>query len=465
MVIPELSDFNNSGKLRSYQEEVISTVHQLVGYLGWKKTYHSVKKDYFWLNLCKDIIEYCQTCDTCQRNKSTTQKPAGLLHQPAIPLRPGTHYAMDFVGPLPKSKYNGKTYDTIFTVVDRFNGWVFALPTIQEATAEDTATLFFDAVVSFKGLPISIISDRDTRFKSNFWTALMNKLHVSLDMSSAFHPQTDGSSERANKTIIQTLRNSASARQDNWAPHLAQITYAINTAVNESTGFSPFYLTYGYNPNPLPDTGVVTSVPAADEFLDHMLGIQHMATENLIHARESQERHANQKRRSSPPYSVGQQVLLSMANINPRTPVKSKLQPKWSGPFTVKKFFPETANICLDLPHNWKIHNIFHTSLVKPYHPNDDMKFPGRSHKRPPPVPETDPQEEIYEVEAILDHKKIRNSTHYLVKWLGWPSSDNSWVKETDITADDLLTEYRTKVSAPDPSLRRSPRKKVRFAT
>src|SRR5947209_2057962 len=113
---------------------------------------------------------------------------------------------MDFVGPLPKSKYNGKTYDTIFTVVDRFNGWVFALPTIQEATAEYTATLFFDAVVSFKGLPISIISDRDIRFKSNFWTALMNKLHVSLDMSSTFHPQTDRSSERANKTIIQTLR-------------------------------------------------------------------------------------------------------------------------------------------------------------------------------------------------------------------------------------------------------------------
>jgi hypothetical protein len=372
---------------------------------------------------------------------------------------------MDFIGPLPACKLNNVWYDSIYTITDRFTGWVWALPTDVELTAEDAAELFYRHICTFRGLPESIVSDRDTRFTSKFWTTLMKRLNIKMSMSSAFHPQTDGSTERANKTVVQILRNWVSVKQDDWALHLPSVTYAINTAQNETTGMSPFFVTYGRNPKTLPDPNIGTSVPAADEFLNTMLAIQHMASKNIIEAREQQTEQANKRRRPAPTYTIGQQVLLSMENIKHKTSVRSKLQAKWSGPFTITQYWPDTDNVQLELPTDWMIHNIFHTSLVKPYKKNNDEKFPSRKHQRPPPIPEADPQENVYEVEAIRDNKVLRGQNYYLVKWTGWPESDNQWVKEKDMEgSEDLIKEYNGSLVAPPPS-RRSRHKSAKTST
>jgi len=163
----------------------------------------------------------------------------------------------------------------------------------------------------------------------------MKRMNITLKMSSAFHPQTDGSTERANKTIIQILRNFVSVKQDDWAELLPSATYAINTAENETTGMSPFFLTFGRQPKALPDSRVTTAVPAADEFLDTLLAIQYMASRNITQARENQRIQANKHRRTSPTYTTGQEVLLSMENIKAKTSTRSKLQAKWAGPFKI----------------------------------------------------------------------------------------------------------------------------------
>src|SRR5215216_1639608 len=180
----------------------------------------------------------------------------------------GTHYSMDFIGPLPPSKIDDTWYDYIQVITDRYNGWVWAKPTTMKLSARGAANIFYNTIIMDRGLPESIVCDRDTRFTSKFWEALMKRMNITLKMSSAFHPQTDGSTERANKTIIQILRNFVSVKQDDWAELLPSATYAINTAENETTGMSPFFLTFGKQPKALPDSRVITAVPAADEFLD-----------------------------------------------------------------------------------------------------------------------------------------------------------------------------------------------------
>ena len=242
---------------------------------------------------------------------------------------------------------------------------------------------------------------------------------------------------------------------------------------------SPFYITYGRHPKALPTSQVSTAVPAADDFLDSLLAIQYNASKNISEARKQQTVQANKRRRPSPLYTIGQKVLLSMENIKSKTSTisKNKLQPKWSGPFIVTQYWPNQDNIQLELPADWKIYNIFHTSLIKPYIENDDQRFPSRKNTRPPPVPEADPQEDIYEVEAIRNHKTIRGYPYYLVKWTGWPESDNSWVRESHMAgATELIEEYKSSLTHPPPvappaaplepshpgNLRRSSRKPVK---
>jgi transposase InsO family protein len=464
MVIPEIYEVQD-GKTISYQEEIISSIHIIIGHLGWKKTWERTRQDYYWPNMLNDIKEYVATCDACQRNKSSTQRPAGLLHALPAPCMSGTHLSMDFIGPLPICYHNGQHYNSIMTITDRFSGWVWAIPTDIELTAEEAATLFFDFIYPYTSLPISIVSDRDTRFTSKFWSTLMDLLGIKLDMSSAFHPQTDGSTERANKTIVQILRNFVSTRQTDWAQHMTKVAVAINTAKNETTGMSPFYIEHGRHPRSLPDNPAITSIPAVNGLLDTLLAIQHMASKNIMDARQSQTEQANKKRRPAPTYKVGQQVLLSMENIKAKTSIRSKLQAKWSGPYTVTEYWPDTDNVRLKLPHDWQIHNVFHTSLIKPYHSNNDEKFPSRKHQRPPPVPTADIQEDNYEVESVKDNKVIRGTNYYLVKWLGWPESDNQWVKESDMEGSkELIDEYlATLQDIPVPPPRHARQKSIQL--
>src|SRR5438552_9137581 len=142
--------------------------------------------------------------------------------------------------------------------------------------------------------------------------------------------------------------------------------------------------------------------------------------------------------------------MLNMKNIKRKTSVRSKLQSPWEGPFEILVSWPSIDNVKLQLPPDWKIHDIFHTSLIKPYHSNNDERFPSRKHAKPPPIPEADPQENIYEVEAIRDHKIHRGKNRYLVKWTGWLESDNTWVTEEDMEGTkDTIKEYLDSLNLP----------------
>jgi hypothetical protein len=185
------------------RESLFRLAHDTQGHFGFVKTYHSLCNDYYWLNMQCDLEEeYMPSCPDCQHNKLTTKKPSSPLHPLPIPKKRGDLVGIDFIGPLPLDD----GFDCIVTITDRLGCDVQIIPAHTTMTAEQFAVLFFDHWYCKHRLPLEIVSNCDKLFISKFWRALHKITRVQLKMSSAFHPETNGASERTNKTVNQALR-------------------------------------------------------------------------------------------------------------------------------------------------------------------------------------------------------------------------------------------------------------------
>ena len=192
---------------------------------------------------------------------------------------------MDFVTHLPRTR---QKHDALMVVVDYLTKMLILRPTHSSATAVDTARIFVDSVVRMHGLPRAIVSDRDTKFTSTFWREVSRTMGTTLAMSSGFHPQTDGQTERANRSIEEMLRAYVGKRQDDWDERLSMIEFAYNNSVHSSTGFTPFFLCYGRHPvNPVNRLiQVDTKNEVADSFLRQLSEDLDQAKQNLQKAQD-----------------------------------------------------------------------------------------------------------------------------------------------------------------------------------
>ena len=200
---------------------------------------------------------------------------------------------MDFIVELPQTQ---EGYDTIVVFVDRLLKMVHLHPTKTTATAMDIANIFFNTVFQLHGLPKVIVSDRDPKFTSKFWQMLFKLINTKLALSTAFHPQTDGQTERANRTLEQYLRAFINYKQDNWVSLLPITEFTINNAKNASTGFSPFYLANGCHPvTPMSLINPCSYlIPAASGYIEHLQSILSTAKDNLQTAQDHQANYVNQ---------------------------------------------------------------------------------------------------------------------------------------------------------------------------
>ena len=204
---------------------------------------------WFWPNMHKELeLAYVLSCPKCQCNKSSTSKPIGPLHPLPIPEQCRDSVAIDFIGLLPKDG----NFDSIVTFTDCLGSDIQIVPTHFNLTAEKLADLFFNWWYCDNGLPLEIISDCDKLFMSTFWKALHKLTGVKLKMSTAYHLETNGSSEQSNKTIIQSIRFHVKHNQQGWVQALPQICFNIMNTTNKSTGFSPFQLRMGCSPRIIP---------------------------------------------------------------------------------------------------------------------------------------------------------------------------------------------------------------------
>jgi len=309
--------------------------------------------------------------------------------------------AMDFVGPLPKAK----GFDTILVMTDRLTNYVKIEPTVRTATAPMIATLVYQSWYRQFGLPAAITSDRDKLFVSKFWKELFKKLDIQLRMSTAYHPETDGSSERFNKTIIESLRQYVNARQSDWPDHLIHVETVMNNSVNTTTGKMPTELLYGclIRLFPAPVAKDDITIPATADYIAKIEDSITSARDRHAKAKTRQVTQANKHRREEPEYRVGDRVYLDTEHLRlgiKRKGRSAKFYPHFAGPFGIIDAKPETSTYKLQLPPEYSTtHPTFHAKRLKPAIDNDNDLFPARAMPKPPPV--INGADDEYEIEYI----------------------------------------------------------------
>nr|GEU86548.1 reverse transcriptase domain-containing protein [Tanacetum cinerariifolium] len=204
--------------------------------------YQDMKKLYWWPNMKADIAAYVSKCLTCAKVKAEHQRPSGLLVQPKIPEWKWDNITMDFFTKLPKSSQG---YDTIWVIVDRLTKSAIFTPIRKTDPMDKLARIYLKEIVTRHGIPISIISDRDPRFASNFWRSLQNALGTRLDMITTYHPETDGQSERTIQTLEDMLRACAIEFGKGWVNHLPLIEFSYNNSYHANIKAAPFEALYG----------------------------------------------------------------------------------------------------------------------------------------------------------------------------------------------------------------------------
>ena len=336
--------------------------HPFSGHAGITKTFEQFSRSYWWPQCRQSVESYVRECDSCQRNKGPHRKPAGLLQPLPIPGTLWESVGMDFITHLPQTR---RGHTSILVCVDRLSKMVHFIPTKDTATAEEVAQLFIDNVVRLHGCPRDIVSDRDSRFTGRFWDAFCNQMGIISKKSTAWHPETDGNTERCNRVLQDMLRHYVSPTHDDWDQHLAAAEFAVNNSIHESTNSTPFKLNYGQNPL----TPASLRIPRAESpcALKVTTTLQERLTRAkkfLEAAQQRQKRYADEKRRDEE-FAVGQQVMLSTRNISLKNPGSPKLMPKWIGPYPVAKRIGKVA-YQLDLPTTLRIHDVFHASLLEP---------------------------------------------------------------------------------------------------
>ncbi|THG92770.1 hypothetical protein EW026_g8249 [Hermanssonia centrifuga] len=378
-----------TGTLR---EDVFNLAHDTLGHWGSEKSYAAIRASYYWPHMRKELESiYVPACESCQRNKSGTKRPTGPLHPLPVPDSRCDSVAMDFVGPLPEDD----SHNCILTITDRLGSDLRIIPCRIDISAKELATIFFREWYCENGLPLEIVSDRDKLFVSQFWKYLHRLTGVKLKMSTAFHPQTDGSSERSNRTIIQALRFHVERNQKGWARALPLVRFNHMNTVNASTGFTPFQLHCGRQPRiipPLqkPEVHDTDSIDAAKVIAQLETDVME-AQDNLLLAKSNQAFHADKTRGPESVYSVGDKVMLStfhrrrdfMQRGDHRV---AKFMVRWDGPYLIHCAWPESSLYELELPGHTNIFPKFHASLLKRHIANDDTRYPSRAHEEPAPT-------------------------------------------------------------------------------
>lgn len=261
---------------QALRQKILSEHHdpKHAGHLGGAKLEAAAKRICWWPRLTTGVEEFVKTCDECQRNKISNMARAGLLQPLSIPKSNFEEISMDFVGKLPKTTTG---FDHIFVVVCRKSKMVRFIPTFSNIKAPQLAKLFVKEIYCRYGMPRAIVSDRDTKFTSNYLGAVMKLLGTTLKMSSAYHPETDGQTERANRTMEEMLRAFVHPRQDDWDEYLPLVEFAYNNSVNATTKFTPFFMNYGRHPSTPIDSALQpdrANMPAVEDWLQQLQATQ-----------------------------------------------------------------------------------------------------------------------------------------------------------------------------------------------
>lgn len=416
------------------------------------------------------VVGYVHACDSCQRNKASREKPQGLLQPLPVPDEPWSCVHFDMITKLPKTEPEfpgGHSFDTILVYVCRLTKMIIVRATVESIKARQFARMFSDDVVRLFGMPKEVVSDRGTQFNNEFMNHVFNMAGVKRNLTSAYHPQSNGQVERVNSTIEGALRSCVQKNQKDWDRHLGMIEFALNNHPNATSGESPFDACYRFRPKTpimleIPTRG---KIPHARQFGQQLADNLTLAKESIAKSQDRMKQRANGKRKDVV-FQKGDQVLLSMKNRQRKSGFREggakKLRPLYMGPFEVIRMMGGVS-VMIDLPVAWiqaRVHNVFHVSLIKMYTAPSKEHGEARVRKPGPPPTGFSEGEPEFTVERIVDHRDVTStktvrkkkvdtiSREYLVKWLGYDDEEkwNTWEPRNPILLDCGLRirEYKS---------------------
>ena len=333
---------------------------------GTTKMYQDLKRMFWWPGMKKDITDMVNKCLVCQKVKIEHQKPSGMLQPLEIPEWKWDGISMDFVMGLPRTQAG---FDAIWVIVDRLTKSAHFLPIRANYPLDKLAQLYIHEIVRLHGVPATIVSDRDPRFTSRFWGALQKAFGTRLCLSTAYHPQTDGQSERTIQTLEDMLRACVMDRPGSWDKHLPLIEFAYNNSFHASIGMAPYEALYGRKcQSPLcwyePGEQSLLGPDLVRQTTEQIKGIR----ERILTAQSRQKSYAD-KRRKPIEFQEGEHVFLK---ITPTTGIGrairvKKLSPRFLGPFQILRRIGTVAYQIALPPQLSNLHNVFHVSQLRKY--------------------------------------------------------------------------------------------------
>ncbi|KAD5508378.1 hypothetical protein E3N88_16081 [Mikania micrantha] len=397
---------------------------------GSTKMYRDLRQNFWWNGMKEAVAKYVSECLTCQQIKIEHQRASGLLQPLDIPLWKWDEISMDFVTGLPKTL---KKNDAIWVLVDRLSKSAHFLAIQQGFSVSKLADVFIKEIIRLHGTPASIVSDRDPRFTSRFWKGFQTALGTRKKFSTAFHPQTDGQSERTIQTLEDMLRACTLEWTGNWDDYLCLVEFAYNNSWQASIDMAPFELLYGRKCRaPICWNEVGEKIIEGPELIQITNDKVAIAREKLKEAQSRQKSYADKHRRALE-FKVGDHVFLKVSPCRGvrRFGIKGKLSPRYIGPFEILDRIGEVSYRLALPPQLSHVHNVFHVSLLRGYnyHPLHVINYPLHM------IQEDLSYEE--EPEAILDQQEriMRKKIISFVKvlWKNHSERETTWEMEESI--------------------------------
>ena len=417
---------------KTLKGEILKEAHEsrFATHPGSTKMYRDLREYYWWPNMKKEIAEYVSRCGICQQVKIEHQRPAGELQPLPIPEWKWENIAMDFVTGLPKGK---KGNDAIWVVVDRLTKSALFLPIKMTDPVDKLAKLYVNEVIRLHGVPISMVSDRDPRFTSRLWPCLQRALGTEVNLSTAFHPQTDGQSERTIQTLEDLLRSCVLEFGGNWEDLLPLVEFTYNNSYQATIGMAPYEALYGRKcRTPVCWDEIGERKLLGPEMVQITTDKVRIIRQRMKEAQDRQKSYSDNRRRPLE-FQIGDRVFLKVAPWKGiiRFGMKGKLAPRYIGPFEVIARIGPVA-YRLKLPaHLEKIHNVFHVSLL--------WKAEVDPSRVLPPIPMEVKEDLTLETRPvkIMDRseKTLRNKRVSLVRvlWRNSQIEEETWERESEI--------------------------------
>ncbi|GAB2284266.1 hypothetical protein Dimus_039655 [Dionaea muscipula] len=391
------------------------------GHSGIEVTWRKLRESFFWPGLMSDINQFIKTCEVCQQVKPLNSTP-GLLQPLPIPLQAWDSVSLDFIEGLPRSH----SYDSILVVMNRLTKYTHFIPLSHPLSAPKVAQLFHDQMARLHGYPSTLISDRDKVFTSLFWGEIFRLSDTRLCMSTSYHPQTDGQTERVNRCLEDYLRCICLQGSKQWALWISAAEWWYNTHYHKSLNMTPFEALYRYPP---PKLGLpvdpTTAVGTVEGEIEKRRKLSRQLHENLARAQSKQKSYADKKRREKN-FKEGDIVFLRLQPYRQNTVAvrKSlKLAARYFGPYKILRRIGSVAYE-LELPPTALIHNMFHVSLLK-----GSVAAGCTSVLEPPHM--NGEGHMVVEPQAILDQREItrrgRKVKQYLIQWVNLCLTDATW--------------------------------------